>query len=169
MPGRLLIFCGIPGSGKSTIAGIVAKADTRAVHIQTDMVRALIAHPTFSAEESEFVYGVCTEMARSALDEGYLVILDGAFASPRRREAALSALAGHYSTVDFVHVVCDLGTALRRNKARPNPVPEEKVESIFLNFEPPSTAIMVDSTLVSPEQAAEMVARTLLYPLVPPE
>lgn len=171
MPGRLLVFCGIPGSGKTTIARLVAKSDQDAVHIQTDAVRMMIREPKFSAEESDFVYGVATVAARKALDEGRLVILDGTFGSSRRREKTLRTLAGCYSRVDFIHVTCDLKTALARNAARVGvaAVPELKVADILRKFEAPDGAIKVDSSTTSPEAAADWIIQELLYPLVPPE
>ena len=171
MPGRLLVFCGIPGSGKTTIARLVAKSDPEAVHIQTDAIRALISEPTFSHEESDFVYRAAADAAREALDEDHLVILDATFGSSRRRERTLDALVGHYSKADFVHVVCDLQIALRRNAARTGraSVPDANVMDILRRFEPPEGAIRVDSSRTSPEAAADEIIRTLLYPLVPPE
>jgi tRNA uridine 5-carbamoylmethylation protein Kti12 len=71
--------------------------------------------------------------------------------------------------VDFVHVVCDLETALRRNSARSAAVPPENLRSIFLSFHPPEGALVVDSSITSPEEAARLVTESLLYPLVPPE
>jgi len=164
VPGRILIFCGIPGGGKTAIARIVAKTDPKAVHIQTDAVRAMITEPTFSAEESDFVYGICAAVAREALDAGRLVILDATFGTKWRRERTLRALAGHYSRVDFVHVVCDLKTALRRNAGRVGAavVPEKNVADILRNFEAPESAFEVDSSTDSPQVAADKIARALL-------
>lgn len=171
MLGRLLIFCGIPGSGKTTIARFVAKSEPLAVLIQTDAMRASVPEPSYSVEESDLVYRSAIAAAKVWLDGGRLVILDGTFGSARRRESTLSELSGHYSRVDFVHVVCDLETALRRNSARSGwaIVPPDRLKWILLAFEVPEQAIVVDSSKLSPEAAAEMVLRDLLYPLVPPE
>jgi predicted kinase len=171
VPGRLLVFCGIPGSGKTTIARLVAKADPRAVHIQTDSFRGTITKPIFGAEESDLVYGMAVAAAREALGVGRMVILDATFGSSRRREKTLRALAGYYSRADFVLVVCDLQTALRRNAARPGQaaVPEGNVIDILSRFEEPEGALKVDSSKDPPEETADKVIRALLYPLVPPE
>jgi len=169
MPGRLLVFCGIPGSGKTTIARMVAKSDPLSVLVQTDAIRSMIPVPTFSAEESEMVYRSCVEVAKLWLDRGRLVILDGTFGSSRRREMTLSELSGHCAGVDIVYVVCDLQTALRRNSTRYARVPPERLEGIYGAFEVPDNALRINTSEAAPEAAAEMVVRSLLYPLVPPE
>ena len=167
MPGRLVVFCGIPGSGKSTVARLVAKMSTPSVQLQTDGVRSMIAEPTYSAEESEFVYQACIAAAKVALDLGYLTILDGTFGSRRRRDNTLSALEGHYSSVSIVHVVCGMETALQRNSRRRKPVPEENLRGILAAFDVPEGAITVDTSKVEAEEAAQLVLRAI-SPLVAP-
>jgi predicted kinase len=163
MSGRLIIFCGIPGSGKTSIAGLVAKAEPDVVHVQTDAIRAMIRNPSYSSEESEMVYRACVAVAEEALDAGYTVILDATFGSARRRANTLAPLSGHYSRIDFVHVVCDLETALRRNAGRTGAavVPEETVRSMLTTFEPPVPALTVDTSKTTPEAAAGLVVRAL--------
>lgn len=159
-----MIFCGIPGSGKTTIARLVAKAKAGTVHIQTDAIRAMIMEPTFSAGESDFVYRAAGAAARESLDAGRMVVLDATFGSSWRRSKTLESLAGHYSRVDFVHVVCDLETALKRNADRPKAevVPEKTVRDILRNFEEPEGAFKVDSSRNSPQSAADRIVRALL-------
>jgi predicted kinase len=171
VPGRLLVFCGIPGSGKTTMARLVAKADPDAFHIQTDAIRAMISEPNFGGEESEFVYSVAAAAAREALDAGRLVVLDATFGSSWRRDKTLKSLSGHFSRVDFVLVTCDLRTALRRNAARTEGavVPEKTVLDMLSKFEEPPQAFRVDGSETPPKAAADEIIRGLLRPLVPPE
>ena len=169
MAGRLVIFCGIPGSGKTSVARLVAAGSGRAVHLQTDAMRETIPNPDYSPEESEFVYGACIAAARTALDAGYDVVLDGTFGSRRRREKSLAALDGHYDEVTFVRVVCDEETALRRNSQRERVVPPERLAGIASSFEAPPGALEVDTSRMTPAEAAERVLAALSYPLVPPE
>lgn len=169
MPGRLLIFCGIPGSGKTTIARLIAEADPLAVVIQTDAMRSMVSRPDYSAEESDLVYKSAIGAAKAWLDGGRVVILDATFGSSKRRASTVTELSGHFARVDFVYVACDLETALKRNSSRSAAVPPDRVKGILSAFEVPEGAILVDSSKISPEAAARIVMRELLYPLVPPE
>ena len=162
MRGRLLIFCGIPGSGKTTIARLVAGSVKDSILIQTDSVRAMLAHPAFSSAESRFVYDACFGIAREALKNGYLVMLDGTFMREEYRSEARSELRRYYSRADTVWVSCGLETALKRNAKRKARVPPEKVEGMFRGFEPPKRALKADTSRLSPSVAANRVIREFL-------
>jgi predicted kinase len=151
---RLLLFCGIPGSGKTTIATIVAQRLSRAVLVQTDSVRAMIAHPKYAGGESRFVYGAALSIAGEALRSRYDAILDGTFPKEEFRREALSSLSRLSAWQLVVHVTCDPELALQRNAARKEVVPEETIVRIYQHFEVPRNAVTLDTGRLGPADAA---------------
>ena len=158
---RLVVFCGIPGSGKTTIASALAVKLSRSAHIETDRVRDMVLPQKYSAAESRFVYSAVIAMGRSALISGYDAILDGTFLREDFRKEALDRLE-HLSAAHLVvHVVCDPELAMRRNAGRKNAVPKERLMRIYRNFEVPKDAVTIDTSKVSPEEAAEILLARL--------
>ncbi|HUI24397.1 MAG TPA: AAA family ATPase [Nitrososphaerales archaeon] len=161
MRGRLVIFCGIPGSGKTTIAGLVAGFFDHSILIETDGVRKMLAHPNFAPEESKFVYDACFAIAKEALRAGYLVVLDGTFLKEEYRLEARRRLSRYYGEVYTVWVRCGLETALDRNFSRKAVVPPDRVKVMLEAFQNPRVAIRVDSSRMSPESSARRVITAL--------
>ena len=158
---RLVIFCGIPGSGKTTIAAALAVKLARSAHIQTDRVRTMVHPQKYSAGESRFVYSAVIAMARAALISGYDAVLDGTFLREDLRREALDRLAHLSNRHLVVHVVCDPELALRRNAAKEDAVPQERLMRIYRNFEVPTNAMTIDTGKVGPEAAAERLLEWL--------
>ncbi|MDG6990029.1 MAG: ATP-binding protein [Nitrososphaerota archaeon] len=159
--GRLVILCGIPGSGKTTMGKLLVDGIKASIHIQTDAVRAMLGHATFDQSESQLVYDACYGIARSALQAGYLVVLDGTFMRDEYRLEARKRLRNYCARVDVVWIDCTLEAALERNSDRESPVPPEKLQAICAGFQNPKRAIRVDSSLLGPRAAAEQAARLL--------
>jgi len=161
MKGRLLVICGIPGSGKTTIAKLVANSFEDSILIETDGIRKMLAHPRFSPGESKFVYNACFAIAKVALKAGYFVLLDGTFLREEYRSEARRVLRKYYERADTVWVRCGLETALERNFARNAVVPAVKVKAMFDAFEAPRFAVRVDSSRMTPESASRRIALAL--------
>jgi predicted kinase len=161
MKGRLVVFCGIPGSGKTTIAKLVLRSFEKSILIQTDDVRKMLAHPNFAPEESKFVYDACFGVAEEALKAGYFVVLDATFLKEDYREEARSRLKRYYGSFDIVWVKCGLDIALRRNSERNVVVPPVKVQAMLDMLESPMDAIHVDSSRMSAESAAKRIVDAL--------
>jgi len=156
-----VIFCGIPGSGKTTIAHLVAGGLSQSVHIQTDNIRFMISAPAYTREESKFVYGAMFLVGREALKRGYDVILDGTFLKDDYRQEALEKLQRYYSSAAVVCVVCDLETARERNASRNAVVPQESFIRLSNSFERPKRGILVDSGKRDAESASRYVLHRL--------
>ncbi len=154
---HLVVFCGVPGSGKTTIAKRVTKGIGDAFHIQTDTLRSMMPNPKYTAVESQLVYRACTLIAREALRAGYAAILDGTFLKAEYRDEALKKLAGFYDTSLVVYVACDLNTAYRRNLTRKARVPKASFLRLYSQFEEPLSALRIDSPKTRPEEAARAV------------
>lgn len=159
--GRLVIFCGIPGSGKTTIAKLVVDSVEGSIHIQTDAVRAMLAHPVYGQKESQLVYDACYGIAREALRAGYLVVLDGTFMRDEYRSEARKRLHRYCTRIDTVWVDCTLKVALERNSLRASPMPPEKLEGIYTGFQNPKRATRIASSTLGANDAAMNVVRAL--------
>jgi aminoglycoside phosphotransferase family enzyme len=97
----LWVFCGVPASGKSTLASKLARILSIEVH-NSDRLRKTLhgidvftcsSEPTdqglYAPEVKEKVYAYLFELARKAIREGRSVILDAAFSAPTHRIVAV--------------------------------------------------------------------------------
>ena len=159
--GRLLIFCGVPGSGKTTIAHLVAESIGSAIHIQTDALRFMIPTPSYTAVESKLVYQCMFMVGREALKSGYDAILDGTFLKEDYRSEAVGKLSRYCSSCHVVCVLCDREVARKRNSQRSAIVPDASFDRMSASFEKPKNAILVHSDRRTAESAARYVLRKL--------
>lgn len=75
----LLLFCGLPGTGKSRISRMFSEA-TGAERISSDSIRMnLLEKRTYSREEKEMVYKKMAESAGGLLSSGKNVTADATF------------------------------------------------------------------------------------------
>ena len=75
----LIIVCGLPGSGKSSLSRGLAKLYS-AVHLNSDEIRKdLFPRPTYSEEEKLKVYEEMASQAAGFLADGSNVIADATF------------------------------------------------------------------------------------------
>lgn len=75
----LILVCGLPATGKSTVARDIA-GKLKAVVLNTDIIRKqLFERPTYSNEEKRLVYKVMFLVAEYLLRSDRNVVLDGTF------------------------------------------------------------------------------------------
>lgn len=75
----IILFCGLPGVGKTTLAASVAKK-TGATILSSDKIRKeLIRYPTYASVEGRLIYDVLMLMTKYLSAAGIDCILDATF------------------------------------------------------------------------------------------
>lgn len=163
MKGSLIVFCGLPSSGKTTIARLIASQLKNTVHVQTDTLRFMFPKPSYSREESTFVYNAMFQVGKEALRRGFNVIFDATFLKEDYRSEAATKLARYYSSITYVAVTCNLHLILERNQHRKGleVVSRETILRFHRMFEKPKNAIVVNSSIRTPQDSAQFILRKL--------
>jgi predicted kinase len=116
--GRLVVVCGLPGVGKTTVAERVADRVDGRIR-RTDVIRKeLFDDPEYTDAETAAVYAELLSRARDDVDAGEAVVLDATFADARFRADAREAAAGADAEFDLVEVACDEAVVERRIERR---------------------------------------------------
>lgn len=155
--GRLIILCGIPGSGKTTIGRALGARLGKCVHIETDAIRAMLGKVEHSEGESKFVYDAATAVAEEALRHKYDAVMIATFSREEFRREALSRLSKLFERWLVVWVWCDPSLAYQRNSERNENVTLETFMRRWRGFEPPRGALVIDSRAMAPDQAAARI------------
>lgn len=164
---ELFVMCGIPRSGKTTVANRVAKmSSNNAVVISADAMREKYFGSEsclydkklllkdynlrrFESGDSEkdwkivgnaFVFKKMESAAREALKEGKDVIYDATSITARDRKLVLNALRGLFDSAHIVYIDCPLETALQRNSHCSRKVPEDVITRMYRRLEVPGEA-----------------------------
>jgi hypothetical protein len=117
-PPTLVVVCGLPGVGKSTVSAAAAER-LGADRLRTDVLRReLFDDPGYTPTERERVYDALLARARDRLADGRSVVLDGTFVRRADRDRAAEAAATTGSRLRIVRVDCDVEVVRERMAAR---------------------------------------------------
>ncbi|QSG02973.1 AAA family ATPase [Natranaeroarchaeum sulfidigenes] len=124
----LVVLCGLPGVGKSTVAEFVAeRIDAR--RLRTDVVRKeLYDDPQYTDEEIASVYRELFERTETAVKRGESIVLDGTFAERKRRRAVREIAAESEAAFRLLEVVCERSVAEERIADRGEGMSDADVE-----------------------------------------
>lgn len=114
----LVVVCGLPGAGKSTVSRHVAdRLDGRLV--RTDVVRKeLFPDPSYTTAESRTTYDEVLSRARERIRASKHVVLDGTFRRRALREQAAAVADDAGVPFRLVRVECDEQLVRERIRAR---------------------------------------------------
>ena len=92
----LIIICGLPGSGKSSLSQEIMKI-IPAEYLNSDVIRKqMFSNPEYSEEEKKRVYHEMAGKVRDYLDQGKNVIADATFFKKEYRQMMTEGCRKHY-------------------------------------------------------------------------
>jgi hypothetical protein len=143
----LVVVCGLPGAGKTTVAGdVVDRLD--AVRIRTDVVRKdLFDDPQYSSEETDVVYRTVRDRADAILDDDNHVVLDGTFREREFREPTYELARKHDVDCVVLKVEADDDVVRERIQQREDDASDADV-SIYEHYRDRFEPIDVDHVVV---------------------
>jgi len=151
----LIILCGIPCAGKSTLAkGIADLLENKYEYSATVVTSDTFRHMTptyqyrFEAELEQFVRDATYETIRTGLKHGLIVISDDInyYASIRRHLVRIAEQCK--ADYAIIYVNTPLETALEWNKKRGEPVPNSLIEEIYYKLDEPGKEYKWDKPLL---------------------
>ncbi|MFC7082359.1 AAA family ATPase [Halorussus caseinilyticus] len=103
---QLVVVCGLPGVGKTTVAEDIAeRLDARL--LRTDVIRKeILSDPDYTEEEARMVYREMFDRAREEVEDGGNVVLDGTFKDTRYRNRATVVSESLEADFRLVKVEC---------------------------------------------------------------
>ncbi len=114
----LILICGLPATGKSTVARHLAKA-LDAELLRTDIIRKdLIKDPKYTEEEKEQVYGTVFLLADYLIKADVNVIIDGTFYRDSLRNRARKIAKKRGKRFFLIETRCSEDIVLKRLEGR---------------------------------------------------
>ena len=155
----LIMVCGLPGTGKTTLAKAVAER-IGAVHISSDTVRMkMLKERTYSEEEKERVYDFMLEEAEKELRKGKKVVLDATFYRKKLREKARETAGSGFFIVECVTHENLLKERIFSRKESESEADFEVYKKVKTEFEPVEEEHLAVDTSMALERQVELVEK----------
>jgi chloramphenicol 3-O-phosphotransferase len=162
----ITILTGAPGTGKTTLAEVLAGCSPNGLHIPSDLFYHFPAHPipphrAEAQAQNEAVIGALLAAARSFAGRGFDVFLDGIF-GPWFLPFMARELLPEIQTVHYVILRVERETAVKRVRGRPGYFEDGVVLQMHGEFEAQRDAYArfeVDAGEGEPADLAEEILR----------
>lgn len=134
---RLIVLCGVPGSGKSTYArNKVNNSDGTIVWLSSDAFREKLYGDAACQDNPGKVFELMQKEAVEALEQGFDVIYDATSITRKSRAGILNAVPKHVQKCCVI-IWAPIDICIERDKARDRTVGKEVIDKMLKRFEAP--------------------------------
>jgi predicted kinase len=133
---RLIVLCGVPGSGKSTYAMNKCTDDSNIVWLSSDVFREKLYGDANCQDNPGKVFEIMQREAVEALEKGFDVIYDATNITRKARAGILSAVPKYVQKCCVV-IWAPIDICIERDKARKRTVGKEVIDKMLKRFEAP--------------------------------
>jgi len=168
----LLIICGLPASGKTTISKNVAslledKHGITTMVISSDDFRGMLSYSSdgFKPEREASVKALYEKAIAAGLEMGFLVVSDDLNYYKSMRSDLRQIAKRSSSDYDIVFIDTPIEQAVKWNQERGSPIPSSLIEEINQKFDPPKGDYKWDTPLVIADpskQSSEEIAKIIV-------
>jgi cytidylate kinase len=161
----IVIVTGSPGTGKATVAALLAKADPCGLHLPADVFFTFPAHPISpyrpaSREQNTDIMIALARTAETFASRGYAVLLDGIF-GPWFLPVIAAELEEKKVSLDYVVLRAPLEATLERVRRREGEDRAHVVRQMHAEFADLGqySRHAIETTNLTPEEIAREVTR----------
>lgn len=146
---KLIILCGIPGSGKTTYAKKYIEQDTNAIHLSSDAIRKeLYGDENIQGNPSE-VFSLMQKRTVEAINNGYNVIYDATNITRKDRQSIIS-VCPKFAKIECHIIWAPIETCIERDATRDRTVGKEVIDRMLKRFQAPFFDEGLDSIKIIP-------------------
>ncbi len=177
----LIVLMGLPSSGKSTIAKLLAKELSNnhgfnSIVIGTDTIRELIPSQIeqFDPAKEPFIKDLTFNAIQYCLINNYIVINDDMNYYKSMRHEFKELAEQNSAHLILIHLQIPLETALAWNKSRGLPIPQEVIKRVHDRFDKTgeyqwdTPLLTIQSDKISPDSAIRKIIADILPILAAP-
>jgi predicted kinase len=161
----MILFCGLPGVGKTTPAKELAYL-IDAVVLSTDKIRKeLISKPTYTIEEKALIYSVMLVVAKYLYSAGVNCILDATFNTEKFRKEAIDRIGITPAHLHIVECVCLEDVVIARLQSRKRGYSDADV-SVYMNMKQVYEPVKEDHIIADTSRSPAIVAKEVKFKIL---
>ena len=154
---KLILLCGIPGSGKSTYAkNYISDCTKHTIHLSSDSIRAeLYGDESIQGNPAE-VFSLMQKRAVEALNDGHDVLYDATNITRKDRQGIIS-ICPKFAKIECHIIWAPIEECIERDSKRERTVSKEVIDRMLKRFQTPYyDEGIAEIKIVKPDKFSDM-------------